>query len=152
MAYQKHRQGRDNHIHYFPLPSQPTSILRASASAIPSPGDPSTLTSTWSMDVNAMAYCKMSVLAIDGARPPEGLVAVPSLTKDEEVRPPYSPFWPIPWSRDVFDLIYVLPRRLTSSTSPRKRESTAQLASRSCQSAQRQVSAFQLRSHLSAWF
>ncbi|KAK4700738.1 ASTRA-associated protein 1, partial [Phenoliferia sp. Uapishka_3] len=79
-------QARDNKIHYFPLPTRPSSsISRSSASATPSPNDPSPLPPSWSMDVNAMAYCKMSILPLDGALRKEGLVAVPSLTKDEEI-------------------------------------------------------------------
>lgn len=36
------------------------------------------------MDVNAMAYCKMSLLSVPGKQG-EALVAVPALTKDELV-------------------------------------------------------------------
>ncbi|KAI5479676.1 WD repeat protein [Pseudohyphozyma bogoriensis] len=76
--------GRDNLVHHFTLPDHAPSIQRASASAIPSPTDPTPLEPNWSMDVNAMAYCQMSVLplpSIDGKE--EALLSVPALTKDE---------------------------------------------------------------------
>lgn len=77
---------RDNKIHYYELPTAAPSISRSAASAVPSAKDPSTLSPTWSLDVNALAYCKMSVLPIPDAPAGTALVAVTALTKDELVR------------------------------------------------------------------
>lgn len=53
---------------------------------MPSPKDPTNLSPEWEMDVNAMAYCRLSLLRTgkEGGRE-QGLIAVPSLTKDEQV-------------------------------------------------------------------
>ncbi|SGY43649.1 BQ5605_C001g00042 [Microbotryum silenes-dioicae] len=85
--------GRDNKIHHFQLPKSLRSITRSAASAVPSVKDPTPLHPDWSMDVNAMAYCQMSLLRIaseeaDGGKgkgKERALVAVPALTKDEQV-------------------------------------------------------------------
>lgn len=80
------RHARDNKIHYYELPTVAPSISRSAASAVPSAKDPSTLSPLWSMDVNALAYCKISVLMILDSPAGTALVAVTSLTKDELVR------------------------------------------------------------------
>lgn len=81
------RHARDNLIHYTPLPPSPRSLNRAAASAVPSPKDPTPLPSEWSMDINAMAYCKMSLLRLgkDEQGKEQAVVAVPALTRDELV-------------------------------------------------------------------
>lgn len=76
------RHGRDNKIHYFLTPIVPPSITRTPATNVPSPKAPTPLVPEWSMDVNAMAFSKMSILRLsDGT----ALIAVPALTKDEMV-------------------------------------------------------------------
>lgn len=94
--------GRDNKIHYYPLPSLPPDIARVgAAAAVPSPSKPSRwIEPVWSLDVNALAFSKMSVCQIPsthraepdaaatwkGKEKEQALVAVPSLTRDELVR------------------------------------------------------------------
>lgn len=82
------RHGRDNKIHYFHLPSSTPSISGTAATAVPSPKDPTPLEPTWSLNVNALAYCKMSLLRLlsESNVEPQALVAVPALTKDGQVR------------------------------------------------------------------
>ncbi|SCV73326.1 BQ2448_7252 [Microbotryum intermedium] len=86
--------GRDNKIHHFQLPKLLKSITRSAASAVPSVKEPTPLDPDWSMDVNAMAYCQMSLFKIaqehvgekeKGKGKEKALVAVPALTKDEQV-------------------------------------------------------------------
>ncbi|GAA5915880.1 hypothetical protein JCM5296_002521 [Sporobolomyces johnsonii] len=94
---------RDNLVHYFSLrPSRadPSAVVvdlqRGAATAVPSSASPSPgIEPVWSMDVNAMNFCRMSVLEFSPglssakgkgkAVEAEGLVAVPSLTKDDFV-------------------------------------------------------------------
>ncbi|KPV73852.1 uncharacterized protein RHOBADRAFT_54446 [Rhodotorula graminis WP1] len=96
--------GRDNllHLHRFPSRTDASSIAdHGAATAVPSPATPSTgIERAWSLDVNAMSFCRMSVCLVGGRtreakgkeraveqdRPDEeALVAVPSLTKDDFV-------------------------------------------------------------------
>ncbi|ORY77635.1 WD40-repeat-containing domain protein [Leucosporidium creatinivorum] len=76
---------RDNLIHYTPLPTSIRALNRAAATAVPSPKEPTPLRSEWSLDVNAMAYCRMSILRLgrDEMGREKALVAVPALTRDE---------------------------------------------------------------------
>ncbi|GAA5954947.1 hypothetical protein JCM21900_005943 [Sporobolomyces salmonicolor] len=94
---------RDNLVHYFSLHlsrADPCAVVvdlqRGAATAVPSPASPSPgIEPVWSMDVNAMNFCKMSVVELSPgsssakgkgkAVEAEGLVAVPSLTKDDFV-------------------------------------------------------------------
>lgn len=76
------RQGRDNKVHHFVLPQLPKSIIRSSVSSVPSATSPTDIAPAWSMDVNSLAYCKLSLLKLDNGK---ALIAVPSLTKDELV-------------------------------------------------------------------
>ncbi|KAM0755087.1 WD40 repeat-like protein [Meredithblackwellia eburnea MCA 4105] len=95
-------QARDNKLIYYPLPVVPPlseTISRSSATAIPSPKDPTSgIEKKWEMDINCMAYCRMSVLTLSEKVEGKGkakateifgdneaLVAVPSLTKDEQI-------------------------------------------------------------------
>jgi hypothetical protein len=68
------------------MPVMPPSISRVGAAAsVPSPHDPSQgVEPAWSLDVNALAFSKMSVLQRK-SDDTEALIAVPSLTKDELV-------------------------------------------------------------------
>ncbi|BGP57545.1 Astra associated protein 1 Asa1 [Rhodotorula sphaerocarpa] len=108
-------QGRDNLIHLFRLPASHTGSDRSqdgrlavdigAATAVPSPSQPSPGFDepAWTIDVNAMSFCRMHVLSL-AARPSrdlkgkaradpaagetepireEAMIAVPSLTKDD---------------------------------------------------------------------
>lgn len=79
--------GRDNKLHYFELPNSAHSIPshRSTASTVPSIANPTQgITALWNLDVNAMAYCNMSLLSLgrDSSGNETALVAVPALTKD----------------------------------------------------------------------
>ncbi|GAA5936391.1 hypothetical protein JCM1841_002926 [Sporobolomyces salmonicolor] len=94
---------RDNLVHYFslhPSTADPSAVVvdlqRGAATAVPSPASPSPgIEPVWSMAVNAMNFCRISVLELSPgsssakgkgkAVEAEGLVAVPSLTKDDFV-------------------------------------------------------------------
>lgn len=111
------RQGRDNLIHLFRLPASHTGSDRSqdgrpavdigAATAVPSPSQPSPGFDepAWTIDVNAMSFCRMHVLSL-AARPSrdlkgkaradpaagetepireEAMIAVPSLTRDDLV-------------------------------------------------------------------
>ncbi|KAK4046597.1 Astra associated protein 1 Asa1 [Microbotryomycetes sp. JL201] len=75
--------GRDNMVRHFTLPSTELSITRVAASAVPSPKNPTTINPDWQMDVNALAFSKMSLLLLSSTTTQQALVAVPALTKDE---------------------------------------------------------------------
>ncbi|GAA5895766.1 hypothetical protein JCM8208_005082 [Rhodotorula glutinis] len=96
--------GRDNLLHLYRFPSRlgaSTSVNHGAATAVPSPVAPSTgIEHAWSLDVNAMSFCRMSVCPVGRrAREDKGkeraveqddevdeaLIAVPSLTKDDLV-------------------------------------------------------------------
>lgn len=118
-----YRQGRDNfvHLYHFPLSGKGaeakagSSIDIGAATAVPSPSHPSPGFGEpgWTLDVNAMNFCRMSVLPLrptkcvvvdrkgKGRADPDcdleeaeqdthtgggALIAVPSLTKDDCVR------------------------------------------------------------------
>jgi len=98
-----HRQGRDNllHLHSFGTnASASATVGHGAATAVPSPASPSTgIDRAWSLDINAMNFCRMSVCPLGGRSTKgkerevledeegeEALVAVPSLTKDDVVR------------------------------------------------------------------
>ena len=97
---------RDNHIHLFHLPPPPASSLLSLQKA-PSPSSPSPkLDPIWSIQVNALNFCQLSLLLLPYPSAPlllekgklraseeeeeepglEALIAVPSLTKDDFVR------------------------------------------------------------------
>ncbi|GAA5985103.1 hypothetical protein JCM10908_002524 [Rhodotorula pacifica] len=106
-------QGRDNLIHLYRFPSSEhattTAAVPAAATSVPSPSRPSPEFENgpaWSLDTNAMNFCRMSVLPLLKREQQEGkgkgradpneeeedlpeqggaLIAVPSLTKDEFV-------------------------------------------------------------------
>lgn len=70
-------------MHFFELPTAPTLVSRAPASISPESEHVGLGQPAWSLDVNALAYCRLSILRLgDG----DALVANTSLTKDEFVR------------------------------------------------------------------
>lgn len=93
-------------VHFFRLTTPSvqngtaTTLDHGAATAVPSPSSPSTgIKPAWSIDVNAMNFCRMSVMRLGDrkgkgkeregqvdAMPEEALMAVPSLTKDDFVR------------------------------------------------------------------
>ncbi|GAA5843240.1 hypothetical protein JCM9279_002033 [Rhodotorula babjevae] len=93
--------GRDNllHLHRFPACTSPTSLVdHGAATAVPSPAAPTLgIERAWSLDVNAVSFCRMSVCSVRGSareakgkerevdEDEEALIAVPSLTKDDFV-------------------------------------------------------------------
>jgi len=69
-------------MHFFELPTAPTLVSRAPASISPESEHVGLGQPAWSLDVNALAYCRLSILRLgDG----DALVANTSLTKDEFV-------------------------------------------------------------------
>lgn len=74
-------------VRHFTLPKTQRSITRVAASTVPSPKNPSVLEQNWQMDVNALAFSKMSLYRIPNENNAacQALVAVPALTKDEFV-------------------------------------------------------------------
>ncbi|GAA6058011.1 hypothetical protein JCM3770_006645 [Rhodotorula araucariae] len=93
-------QGRDNLVHLYSMPTHAAAartVNRGAAAAVPSPSAPSEgVERVWSLDINAMNFCRMSVCGlgvpgddkgkareVQGAK--EALVAVPSLLKDDVV-------------------------------------------------------------------
>lgn len=77
-----HSHGRDNKIRCWQLPQSIPALRRSSAHAVPSPKRLDALAAVWEMDVNAMAYCRMSLMPLPSDA---ALVAVPALTKDDQV-------------------------------------------------------------------
>jgi hypothetical protein len=77
--------GRDNKLHIWNLPSHPPSTVRGSASA----PDTLTLELGHSLDVNALNFCRFSLLPLDARKPsstststdPRAFVAVPNLVE-----------------------------------------------------------------------
>ncbi|GEM12313.1 WD-40 repeat-containing protein [Rhodotorula toruloides] len=98
-------QGRDNLVHFYRLSITPHStgtsatLDHGAATAVPSPSSPSFgIKPAWSIDINAMNFCRMSVLCLSDRKGKgkeremedvpimeEALMAVPSLTKDDFV-------------------------------------------------------------------
>ncbi|GAA6010871.1 hypothetical protein JCM10207_003968 [Rhodosporidiobolus poonsookiae] len=99
-------QGRDNELRFFRFPrpfSSPSTTSDSTApspsASAPSPSAPSQNAELrqpeWTMRINAMNFCRMSVLSLSAERGQtdikgkgkerEGLVALPSLTKDDFV-------------------------------------------------------------------
>ncbi|BGP34618.1 Astra associated protein 1 Asa1 [Rhodotorula toruloides] len=98
-------QGRDNLVHFFRLSTPSgqsgtsTSLDHGAATAVPSPSSPSpSIKPVWSIDINAMNFCRMSVMRFGDRMgkgkerevevdpvPEEALMAVPNLTKDDFV-------------------------------------------------------------------
>ncbi|GAA5910232.1 hypothetical protein JCM6882_001781 [Rhodosporidiobolus microsporus] len=97
-------QGRDNFLRLFRLPVSSASVSTTpfpAATSVPSPSAPSHgVEKEWEMDINAMNFCRVSLLRLDGEVTAgggkgkgketgkggeEALVAVVSLTKDEFV-------------------------------------------------------------------
>ncbi|BGP26949.1 Astra associated protein 1 Asa1 [Rhodotorula toruloides] len=103
-------QGRDNLVHFYRLSITPHStgtsatLDHGAATAVPSPSSPSFgIKPAWSIDINAMNFCRMSVLCLSDRKGKgkeremedvpimeEALMAVPSLTKDDfpRMQPP----------------------------------------------------------------
>ncbi|KAH9960925.1 WD-40 repeat-containing protein [Russula dissimulans] len=78
--------GRDNKLHAWRLPSQTPSTVRGSASAPPDTDDTSAPALRYSLDVNALNFCRFSLLPLDMhahapsvTTEPRALVAVPNL-------------------------------------------------------------------------
>lgn len=71
--------GRDNKIHVFPFAEDVT----PSYQAIPSPAQPTNLKPLYTIETNALGYCKCSLLELEGE---EALVAVPATLHDDLVR------------------------------------------------------------------
>lgn len=71
------RHGRDNKLHVWARPEESASIRQGPATL----SDLSTPTICYSMDVNALNYCRFSLLVIAGASTQEGLLAVPNLVE-----------------------------------------------------------------------
>lgn len=69
--------GRDNKLHVWARPEESASIRQGHATL----SDLSTPTKCYSMDVNALNYCRFSLLVIAGASTQEGLLAVPNLVE-----------------------------------------------------------------------
>lgn len=70
--------GRDNKIHLFSLVG-----FEAAIDKTPSIASPSLLTPTCSIDINALGYCKLSLIQLPQAG--QALIAVPSVLHDELV-------------------------------------------------------------------
>lgn len=69
--------GRDNKLHVWARPEESASIRQGHATL----SDLSTPTKCYSMDVNALNYCRFSLLVIAEASTQEGLLAVPNLVE-----------------------------------------------------------------------
>ena len=76
--------GRDNKIHVFKLPARPEAIASGRVAPTPSYAAPSQLNPLYSLDVNALAYCKFGLLRLDTTR---ALIAVPAVLEDDKVSP-----------------------------------------------------------------
>jgi hypothetical protein len=69
--------GRDNKIHVYPLPADPSSTTD---SIPPSLSNPTPLEPLYSLDVNALTYCRFSLLPLATQ---EAYIAVPATLQDE---------------------------------------------------------------------
>ncbi|KAG2145293.1 uncharacterized protein EDB93DRAFT_1287941 [Suillus bovinus] len=69
--------GRDNKLHVWTRPEESASIRQGPATL----SDLSTPTICYSMDVNALNYCRFSLVILAGAGAQEGLLAVPNLVE-----------------------------------------------------------------------
>ncbi|KAG2037649.1 WD-40 repeat-containing protein [Suillus americanus] len=77
--------GRDNKLHVWARPEESASIRQGPATL----SGLSTPTICYSMDVNALNYCKFSLLVLAEARAQEGLLAVPNLVESALVGNPF---------------------------------------------------------------
>src|SRR5712675_2430972 len=82
------RHGRDNKLHVWKSPSQTPSTVRGSASAPPDDAGASAPTLSYSLDVNALNFCRFSLLPLDASLPStmtttesRAFVAVPNLVE-----------------------------------------------------------------------
>jgi hypothetical protein len=87
----KKSHGRDNKLHVWKLPSHTPSTLGGSASAPDAPA----LELDYSLDVNALNFCRFSLLPLDDVvplpltSPPRALVAIPNLVESSLASPSF---------------------------------------------------------------
>ncbi|GAA95693.1 hypothetical protein E5Q_02350 [Mixia osmundae IAM 14324] len=75
-------QGRDNELKLWQVPEKPKTLSRAAALQVPSIASPSTVELMGSTGINALGFCKFSLLAVSQA---EALVALPSILQEDQV-------------------------------------------------------------------
>lgn len=81
-------QGRDNKLHVFASPSAVPTLGHATTSSAASSSTPKLL---YSLDVNALNYCRFSLLPLSAkGKEREAWLAMPNLTDSETVRIPCS--------------------------------------------------------------
>lgn len=99
--------GRDNKIHVWERPEQSVAIRPVGAATLTESSAP---TLCYSMDVNALNYCRFSLLPISSSDETSALLAVPNLVESSQLRQMYGH---CPAGRD-----FTLPLEILSTPRP----------------------------------